>query len=213
MDRNQGTFGDLQNRPIFLSGKVQMDDGTAPPEPVIIERVCNGTPRAEGYTDSKGRFSFQLGQNLAMMQDASYGPDANMSNRGIPGNTGGASQNSATGSRGQTPGMRDLSGCDIRASLPGFRSDVVSLSGHRALDRPEVGTIILHRVGNVEGTTISMTTLQAPKDAKKAFEKAHEALRKGKAADAQNNLEKAVEVYPQFASAWYELGVIHEKQN
>src|SRR5712691_931793 len=58
-------------RPIFLSGKVVLQDGTAPQEPVVIERVCNGVPRQEGYTDSKGRFSFQLGQNMGMMQDAS----------------------------------------------------------------------------------------------------------------------------------------------
>src|SRR5690349_5671617 len=51
------------NRPIFLSGKVVMDDGTKPPEPVAIERVCNGVVRREQFTDSKGHFSFQLGQN------------------------------------------------------------------------------------------------------------------------------------------------------
>src|SRR5689334_21490368 len=32
-------------RPIFLSGKVVMDDGTPPPESVVIERVCGGNPR------------------------------------------------------------------------------------------------------------------------------------------------------------------------
>src|ERR1022692_4843252 len=48
-----------QTRPIFLSGKVMLEDGTPPPESVTIEKVCNGNPRAQGYTDSKGRFSFQ----------------------------------------------------------------------------------------------------------------------------------------------------------
>src|SRR5438552_2433546 len=62
--------------PIFLSGKVMLDSGTPPPESVTIERVCNGTPRAEAYTDSKGRFSFQLGaNNNGVMQDASMGSD------------------------------------------------------------------------------------------------------------------------------------------
>src|SRR5438445_8745437 len=59
-----------QQRPIFLSGKVMVDDGT-PGDQAVIERVCNGNPRAEGYADSKGRFSFQLGQNQGVMQDAS----------------------------------------------------------------------------------------------------------------------------------------------
>src|ERR1700730_637518 len=60
-----------QQRPIFLSGKVMLDDGTPPPDSVTIERVCNGNPRAQAYTDSKGRFSFQLGQTQGIMQDAS----------------------------------------------------------------------------------------------------------------------------------------------
>src|SRR5215472_5711068 len=61
---------DMGQRPIFLSGKVVMDDGTPPPESVVIERVCGGNPRPEAWTDSKGHFSFQLGQNTAMMADA-----------------------------------------------------------------------------------------------------------------------------------------------
>ena len=78
------------------------------------------------------------------------------------------------GQRGNAPGM---AGCELRASLAGFRSDVVNLSGRRMFDNPDVGTIILHRQANVEGTTISRTTLEAPKDARKAYDKAREALR------------------------------------
>src|SRR5262249_7260716 len=48
---------DMQ-RPMYVEGKVMMDDGTPPPEPVTIERVCNGNPRPEAYTDTKGRFHF-----------------------------------------------------------------------------------------------------------------------------------------------------------
>src|SRR5438128_9176356 len=109
-------FPEQQARPIFLSGKVMLDDGMPPPDSVVIERVCNGNPRAEAYTDSKGRFSFQLGQNAAMMADASN----STATGGMGGNPSGGS---GTRSRGQTLGERDLSGCDIRASLPGFRSD------------------------------------------------------------------------------------------
>jgi len=214
IDRTQGPYGDLQNRPIFLTGKVQLDDGTPPPEPVVIERVCNGTPHAEGYTDSKGHFNFQVGQNTAMMQDASYGSilDAGLGSTGMANNPGSAQQ-TVGGSRTPQPTERDLMGCELRAALPGFRSDVVNLSGRRAFDHPEVGTIILHRMANVEGTTISATTLQAPKDARKAYDKAREEILKSKPADAQKNLEKAVAIYPQFAAAWFELGRLHERKN
>ena len=37
--------------PIFLSGRVVMDDGTVPSERVSIERVCAGQVVKEGYTD------------------------------------------------------------------------------------------------------------------------------------------------------------------
>ncbi len=209
-DRTQNPF-DLQNRPIFLSGKVVMDDGTPPPEPVVIERVCNSVVRGEAYTDSKGRFSFQLGQNTAMIQEASSGSaldsGTGLGDPGRPLQTGRSSNDQRMPTRNN-----DLIGCEIRASLPGFRSDLVNLVGRRSFDNPEVGTIVLHRLGNVEGTSISATSLRAPKDARKAFEKGTEALRKSKIADAQKNLEKAVELYPQYASAWYELGRINEAQ-
>ncbi|MCX6634869.1 MAG: hypothetical protein NT090_07275, partial [Acidobacteria bacterium] len=151
-------------RPIFLSGKVVLDDGTPPPDSVVIERVCNGIARPEAYTDSKGRFSFQLGQNMNVMPDASVGSSADS------GVFGGSSRTQAGGGSGLSE--RDLMGCELRANLPGFRSEVVNLAGRRVMDNPDVGTIILKRLANVEGMTISATTALAPKDARKSFDKA-----------------------------------------
>jgi tetratricopeptide (TPR) repeat protein len=204
---------DMSNRGLFLSGKVQLDDGTAPPESVVIERNCNGYARAEGYTDFKGNFSFQLGQNATVTQDASVDDSVSTGisqNGGIRRSTNPASPASSNTSR-RSSIPQDLSGCEIRAVLAGFRSDVVNLSGRRLLDSPDVGTIVLHRRTNVEGTTISATTLMAPKDARKAYDKAREAARKGKTNDAERELDKAVAAYPQFAEAWSSLGVIHEE--
>ena len=204
---------DTTNRGIFLSGKVQMDDGTPPPESVVIERNCNGYARAEGYTDSKGNFSFQLGQTNSVTQDASYDePSSNVTSQTgvMRPSTASTSQSLSNVSR-RNSSQQDLAGCEMRAVLAGFRSDVINLSGHRMFDNPDVGTIILHRMANVEGTTISATTLQAPKDARKAYDKAREALRKGKTNDAERELDKAVAAYPQFAAAWNSLGEIHEQ--
>jgi tetratricopeptide (TPR) repeat protein len=204
-----------QQRPIFLSGKVMQDDGTPPPDSVVIERVCNGNPRAETYTDSKGRFSFQLGQNQGVLQDASMGSSGGgFGGYGNPGGSLGQNRSDMGGFGGSRGGIseRDLMGCEIRANLPGFRSDVVSLSGRRAFDNPDVGTIILHRLANVEGVTISATSLQAPKDAKKAYEKARDLLKKKKTPEAEKELEKAVELYPKYSVAWFELGLIRESK-
>ncbi len=194
---NNSPFPTDTSRPIFLAGKVALSDGSAPPEQVVIERICNGAPHAETRTDMKGHFSFSLGQDNGMFMDAS---EATMS-----GSNGSNRPNGISGSR-----MGDMANCEIRASLPGFRSDSISLVNHRYLDNPDLGTIILHRLANVEGLTTSATSAMAPKDARKAYEKGLEAVRKGKPDDAQKDFEKAVEEYPKYSSAWFELGRVYE---
>lgn len=77
----------------------------------------------------------------------------------------------------------------------------------RSLDNPNVGTLILHgnsRVGS--GTTISASSLLAPKNAIKAYERGMESLRKGDQDSAQKNFQKAITIYPKYATAWFELG-------
>ena len=199
----QSQFPGFQ-RPIFLQGKVMLDDGNPPGEQVMIERLCGGAARSEGYTDGKGRFSFELGRNNQMYADASTsGPLDSLS----PTN---GSSSSGT-SRGFSE--RDLMGCELRASLPGYRSDILSLANRRSLDNPDVGTIILHRMSNVEGFTISMTSAMAPKEAKKAFDRAIDQVKKNKMSEAKASLEKAVQAYPKYAAAWFELGMMNEGEN
>ena len=208
-DQQRTTMDQMQNRPIFLSGKVRMEDGSAPPETVTIERLCMGAgnPIPEGYTDSKGGFGFQVGQRAGMLPDASV----SNTNDGFGGNSGGVFGNTPGRSRGVSE--RDLMNCELRASLPGYRSSLVNLAGRRTLDNPDVGTIILRRLGDVSGFTTSATTLMAPKDARKALEKARNALKKNKLPDALKELETAVSLHPKFAEAWYELGRIQAMQN
>jgi tetratricopeptide (TPR) repeat protein len=191
------------SRPIYISGKVSLTDGTPPPEPVRIEKVCNGSPRLAGYTDSKGRFSFDAGRGATMFDPTASAGDAMESN--LPGMRGTRSVSRSTGLD------TSLLGCELRADLPGYRSDLVSLSSMRSLDNPDVGTIILHRIGNSDGLTISATSGLAPKDARKAFEKALEAESRKKFDEAQADLEKAVGIYPKYAAAWFQLGKLREE--
>lgn len=60
-------------RPVFLSGKVVMEDGTPPPEFVAIQLVCRATQRSVGYTDPKGGFAVDVNdrRNAATFADAS----------------------------------------------------------------------------------------------------------------------------------------------
>lgn len=195
----QGTTG-----PIFLSGRVVLDDGTPPPGAVAIERVCNGQIRREAYSDNKGQFGFQVGQALGVMQDASTDTSY------MPGVPGFGPSNMGMGAAGgMQGGETSLIGCELRASLAGYRSDLIDLTSHRRLDNPDVGTIVLHPYGKVEGTTISVTTLQAPKDAKKAFERGRSAAKKEKWPEAQAQFQKAVAIDARFAEAWAELGDVY----
>jgi Tetratricopeptide repeat len=187
---------DLSSRPMFISGKVMLAGGGLLPEPVAIERACNGVLRREGYSDSKGQFSFQLGVNNAF-QDASEGGSR----------IGPRTPNSTTA---RTP--TNLVGCEFRAVLAGYQSTVATLRTDGETWQIDLGTIFLKRLGNAQGTTISLTSMAAPKDAMHAYEKAQK-LMDEKPDEAEKNLNKAVEKYPNFAAAWNLLGDLKRKDN
>jgi len=194
------TAPDTSLQPVFVSGKVLLQGGGVLPEPVAIERVCNSVSRREGYTDTKGQFEFQLGQNTTF-QDASES-DTRITPASTPRPGGSASRRPL-----------DLTGCELRAVLAGYQSSVVvlRLTGGDTWQY-EVGTIFLKRLGNAPGTTISVTSMAAPKDAMRAYEKAQK-IKAEKPQEAEKYLTKAVEIYPQFAAAWTLLGDIHRQRN
>jgi len=189
-----------------------MYDGGAPSESVIIERICStNSVRAEGYTDSQGRFSLTLGQDGGVFADAST------SRFPTPGQTGGmaasSSNGGATGGTGNGRVNPDpLLDCDLRARLPGYRSETISLAGRRTLDTPDVGVILLYPISKTQGLTASATSIQAPKDAKRAYEKGLEAVKKDKLDPAEKEFRKAVQIYPKYAEAWLELGKVLDRR-
>ena len=196
-------------QPIFVSGRVMMEDGTPPPDSAIIETVCNGSTHSEGYTDARGYFAIELGRRNGVIQDASeFNSSGNMNAYGMAG----TSTTSRPPGGSESP-ERKYMGCDLQAKLAGYRSQTVPLAGRRSMDDPNVGTILLHRNGPAEeGKTISAVSLAAPKDARKAYEKGLDAIKKKKFDDAQASFEKAVEAYPKYATAWYELGMLQAGQ-
>ena len=167
-------------RPLFISGMLMMDDGSELPHNIAIERVCGGIPRIEGYADSRGFFSLQLGSRSAdALQDAS---------------TSGFDDFKDVAGSSSSPGgltSQQLLNCELRARMPGYQSQSVDLSTRQSFDNPDVGTILLHRIAPTEGTTISATTLAAPKRAKKAFRKGLELEKKGKSVEAQTSFQQA----------------------
>ncbi len=194
----QPTAPPEMERPIFLSGRVLTDAGTAPSGSAAILSVCSGQVRTEAYTDTKGRFNLEFGKTAGVFQDAS------MDSQDDP-TSGRPAQASGNSYSFRNDAFR-LQNCELQASLPGFRSESIMLATHQPMDDPNVGTILIHQMGTVEGRTVSANNLQAPKDARKALEKGQESWRKNKPDEALRHFQKATEIYPEYASAWAELG-------
>src|SRR5437868_14348075 len=189
---------------LYISGSVILPDGTPPPEPVAIEKICGGSAHKEGYTDSKGHYQIQLGQNFELQDVSESGGSGGfgMGGRSGMGMAGGG------GLGGVNP--RDLIGCELRAMLPGFQSSSVMIRVEGSFGEIRMDTITLQRLGGGSGTTISLTTMQAPSNARKAYEKAQKDISKENFKDAEKELGKAVQEYPKFAAAWSLLGMIHQ---
>jgi len=105
-----------------------------------------------------------------------------------------------------------LEGCELRLSSPGFGAHVLDLSTRRVMDNPDTGTVVLRRVARSDGVLVSLTSLSAPKAARKAYEKGLHAAHAGKWESARARFEKAVALYPQYAEAWYELGLLEQRE-
>ncbi|MEO8096107.1 MAG: tetratricopeptide repeat protein [Acidobacteriota bacterium] len=192
-----------QQTPIFISGNVMLADGTVPPDRVLMERVCStNLVRSEGYTDSKGQFSMQLGQSLQVVPDASTTMYMD-STQGFAANTSNGLSNASS------PSTNPLSDCELRGKLAGYRSSTIVLAGHKAMDSPGVGTIVLYPIVKTEGYSVSATTGLAPKDARKAYEKGTEEAKKEKFENAEKEFRKAVTLHPKFADAWMGLGQVY----
>jgi TolA-binding protein len=183
-------------RPLWVAGNVVFQGGVAPQEPVAIERVCSGVFHREGYTDSKGQFQIEMGRQIE--QDASEGDSR----------TGGPNQSRAVG----RATVSRYEGCELRAILPGFLSTSVTLHMEDDFGQVRAGTIVLTRQENVQGSTISLVSLAAPKNARQAYEKGRKADLEKKFSEAEKELNKAVEAYPRYAAAWFLLGEVHRVQ-
>src|SRR5579871_1652837 len=179
---------------LVVRGKVALQDGTTIHEPIAIERVCNGAVRREGYTDFKGNFEFDLGQS-AEGRDASESGRDIIQNSGHPPTLGQDSDNGASTLATSKPSDSthpELMGCELRAALPGFRTSSVMIRPDGSSWSLNVGTIVLARMEGVTGSTVSLTTMNAPPGARQAYEKGEKDFDRNKFSEAEKELKKAV---------------------
>jgi tetratricopeptide (TPR) repeat protein len=155
----------------------------------VIQTICRGRKHSETYSDVHGSFSFRFGDpNQSAVASISDATTSSMNRTG--------SQRSG-----------DVQDCQLQAELAGFSSQTVELNSRLGtMNNIDVGRLPLHRLAHVDGTSISVTSALAPPAAKKAFEKGLGQEKKSKWDDAQKSFEKAVAIYPRYATAWYQLG-------
>ena len=192
---------------MYLTGRIAIDDGTPIPHDVLVERVCNAGVRQQVYAGPGGDFTMRLGATADSFVDAS-------GDRTSPFGT--SPYGASRGNPQMGISRRDLTNCDLRASAHGLQSGTVSLveftNSSTMMESVDVGAIMMHRVGKIKGTMVSALPFKTPRDASKAYEKGLEAKRRGQLATAQQFFEKAVELYPKYTSAWFQLGTVLQKE-
>lgn len=185
---------------ITLSGQVVLAEGGGPPPSMAdIETVCESKRQKHGQTKPDGTFSVTLGSSPAASLSTARDRGPNRDNLG----------RGAMSSLGHV----DLTGCELRAVLPGYSSTSVQLGRRSAFESPGIGNLVLTPYG--DDPSFSETSLEAPDKARKAYE---DGLSEGGKDEpnwgqAAKQLSKAVEIYPDFAEAWYELGEVRLRLN
>ncbi|MGO9085162.1 MAG: tetratricopeptide repeat protein [Terriglobales bacterium] len=166
-----------------LLGKLAVEGEPLPWEPLLVAVTCEGKVVYTTQTDAKGNFGI-----VSVT---------------LPG---------ALGKQGDSQRQMEthFEGCLVQGAIPGFRSTTVTLTQHNLRDDPDIGTLMLSRIGRDAATTLSRTTETAPANAIKVFEKARAEMLDHNTDGAQRELKKAVQTDPNFAEAWLQLGKLQE---
>jgi hypothetical protein len=164
-----------------LIGKVAIEGEVLPWVPILVTVSCQDSTVYTTQTDSKGNFGIfpnRIPGELSQLGDA------------------------------QRQMQVHYEGCVLQGFLTGFRSTKLAITVQHLRDDPNVGTITLSRDSNARGTAMSVTSQTAPEAAAKYWAKAGDYMLAQKPDRAQRELEKAVQAYPGFADAWYQLGIL-----
>jgi tetratricopeptide (TPR) repeat protein len=180
----------LTGQAVAISGKVAVEGGADISRETAVVLQCGSEQRAKVNVDQRGKFSFFL-----------YGTTNSSGNLWA----GGAAVSSSS-----------WADCNLHGEAAGYRSEWLNLAGEESRGVIQVGTILMHPLAASEGGgnfTVSVASLAAPDDAKKAFAKGEQQEKKGKWAAAADYFHKAVQAYPRYALAWLELGRVQMQQS
>lgn len=169
----------------YLVGGVSLEGASLPWDSIPVTVTCDEKISFTTSTDPKGNFVIAFPEPLG----------------------------STTVKADPKPVASQFVGCTVDALLPGFDSSSLPIAARNISDSPNLGTIMLRRESGSPNPSMSSTSASAPKEATKSFEKARSEWLENKTDRAQHDLQKAVDQYPQFAEAWYQLGKIQEAAN
>jgi len=189
-DANYDSLQAHQRGGIAFTGKVAVSNGMMPWDPIPVVVTCNGKVRYRTEADAKGNFTIA-------------GESSNdMGSEVVPTN---ASVHEVTASQ--------MIGCDVRASVPGFKSTSQHIANLNIMDNMDLGTITLTPDEMATTSTVSASYATASKDAIKRYDKARAEWMNKNINGAEKDLQKAVQIDPKFADAWYELGKMQQQNN
>lgn len=166
-----------------LLGRLMVEQEPLPWEPLLITVTCAGKVVYATESDARGNFAI-TGFKL----------------EGALGKGGDSQRQMET----------HLEGCIVQGKVSGFHSSQVTITERNLRDDPNIGNIVLSRIGRDAATTISITTETASAKAKRSFEKARSEMMQHNYAAAERELENTVKIDPNFAEAWLQLGKLQE---
>ncbi len=188
--------------PTNVFGRLVLEGGQAVPESVSVQLRCGVQLVLAVQTDLKGNFQFVLGS----------GPENNNTAMNASDDTPAvqaATLGDSPGFTGAGPSAYSLWGCEVQVSVPGYQPLSKSITSTVNTGGIDVGTLILTRIAGMHGAAVSITSLSAPRNARKEFEKGERDARNKHLDSAAKHLEKAVAEYKDYAVAWDELGRIY----
>jgi hypothetical protein len=190
---------------VFITGRVLNEHGKPLPELTQVNLVCNGRIRQQTLTAPDGSFAIEIGgpRNEDWMDPSMGGSSNGALESTVKMRTGEGGALDEVPSMGR--GRVSLVGCEVGVPPePGVASDVINLGNRSAYEDPDIGVIIVRELSAKAATTVSVNSLSAPDDARKAYERADKELREEnpKLEEAVKDLEKAIDEYPEYSAAW-----------
>lgn len=176
---------------LAVSGRILLENGAAPPEPVAVSLSCVGPkPFVEqagersALTDAQGRFSLYAGLNNTPGSLNTYG--------GF--------------------GTPRLQGCEAGIRVPGYapyRRDLGKLVSLADFDLGDIRLVRLARGG--AGVTMSGTSARAPQKARREYISAMEDAYARRNERALAHLRTAKSLFPTYAAAHYLTGYLYDR--